>query len=208
MSTQADKYNLEKNISLLVIRASSNHDAHFCVTHSARVVAKLHKSLRAPAFGLGLMKSKESSLPGISPSPSVLHAVEGSQSCSLLQPNKSALKRDILARRGNGTVAVWKQAARLRRSWAMEVGCTGYPTRRHLQPDAHVETGDDNPSLNVTIQDKKVNRNRTPEWLVERSVRVGRVSRLAALRHNEAVKPLTADFHLKFISLLKPGSQP
>lgn len=81
------------------MRASSNHDAHF-VSPTQRASKRSFKSLRAPAFGLGLMKSKEISLLGISPSSSVLHAVEGSQSCSPLQPNKSALKRDILARRG------------------------------------------------------------------------------------------------------------
>lgn len=94
------------------------------------------------------------------------------------------MKRDILARHRNGTAAVssdqlvfaapgeWRRAP-------------GTNTKIHLQPDAQVETGDDPPSQMYRF--RKVNIKNRFQWLLPWSLGDGRVSRLDALRHNEAV---------------------
>ncbi len=83
----------------------SNHDARFGHPLGAR--RSEASKVYAPRHSVGdEMKSKEMSCPSLSPWFSVLHTAEDSQSCSLLQPNKSALKRDILARRRNWGLAV------------------------------------------------------------------------------------------------------
>lgn len=121
----------------------SNHDAQFGHPLAARRSWSF-KSLRAPAFGWRLMKSKEISCLSLSPLSSALHTIEESQSSSLLQPNKSALKRDILARRTNGRLAVWKRPACLRRSRGMEES-SRYRRNVTFEPDTQVETIGENP---------------------------------------------------------------
>lgn len=110
---------------------------HSVSTHSARVVASF-KSLRAPVFGWRLMKSKEISCLSLSPWSSVLHTIEDSQSCSLLQSNKSSLKRDILARRRNGRdrLGCDQLASAAPGEWTRE---PPVPARRHLEQDTQVE---------------------------------------------------------------------
>ncbi|KAL7374039.1 hypothetical protein ABVT39_020699 [Epinephelus coioides] len=93
---------------------------------------------------------KETRSLSLSPWSSVLHSVEDGHSCRLLQPNKSALKRDILARRRNGRLAV--AATSLSPPLPGNGGELPVPAQRHLEPDTQVETtGENPPSQSVGI---------------------------------------------------------
>lgn len=100
LMNESTQDNLKKQhmFSKMLGLLSLNHDAQFGHPLSARR-SKASKVYTLQHLLGRLIKSKEIGTVSLSPWSSVLHTVEGSRSCSLLQPNKSALKRDILARR-------------------------------------------------------------------------------------------------------------
>lgn len=126
------------------------------------------------------MKSKEFGTVSLSPWSSALHTVEDSRSRSLLQPNKSDLKRDMLAQRSGRNR--WKRRARLRRSRGMEEGARQQP-QRHLEPDTQVETTGEKPFQTDSALNEK---NTIPRGSLKKSLGDSRVTRLTALTHNEA----------------------